>query len=216
MTEQDRAEFFMLVGDVYAFWKQDFSAAVGRVWWNAMKHYDLAAIEDGFGRWSVNPDGGAFCPRPSEILKMMNGSTADAAFVAWSLVDKAVRMVGPYQSVVFDDPLTHCVIHEMGGWILLTQKDDEAWPFVRNEFVTRYRGYRARSEVPTYPATLVGLAQAQNSQLGHTAPPPLLLGDPNKAAMVMHCGAEKVLLNVTSVAALLAAPVKQLEARRAA
>lgn len=216
MTEQDRIPFFELIGNVYAFYRVDFSAFVGGVWWMALKNYDLRAVEDGLGRHCANPDKGTFLPKPADVVTMLEGSTSDAAFMAWSAVDRAVRMVGPYRSVVFDDALTQCVIHEMGGWILLTEKDDKEWPFVRNEFVTRYRGYRARSDIPAYPATLIGRAQAQNSQIGLAAPPPLLLGNPEKAAKVMRQGAEKILLTVTSAAAFLPDATKRLANRVAA
>ncbi len=56
---------------------------------------------------------------------MLGGSTQDAALAAWSKVDRAVREVGPYQSVAFDDALIHRVLFEMGGWIPLGSKTED-------------------------------------------------------------------------------------------
>src|SRR5260363_262611 len=96
--------------------------------------------------------------------------------IAWANVDQAVRGVGPYQSVVFEDALIHRVLAEMGGWIPLGSKTEDEWPFVHNEFVNRYRGYRMRSETPDYPPVLIGLFEAQNRQSGYSVQPPVLVG----------------------------------------
>jgi hypothetical protein len=119
---------------------------------------------------------------------MMTGSSQDSAFSAWTKVDKAVRQVGPYESVVFDDPLIHKVLHDMGGWLLLCEKDDDAWPFVAKEFETRYRGFKARSERVEYPAKLIGIFEAENSKNGKSVAPPMLIGDANKAQEVLALG----------------------------
>ena len=58
-----------------------------------------------------------------------------------------------------DDALIHRVLTDMGGWVLISQNDDAQWPFVRNEFVNRYRGFRERHQLPDYPRYLIGAAE---------------------------------------------------------
>jgi hypothetical protein len=111
--------------------------------------------------------------------------------VAWSKVDKAVRQVGPYASVVFDDALIQRVLQDMGGWVLLNTKPDSEWPFVGNEFRTRYHGYRSRGEQPEYPKVLIGIAEAENVSKGRPAPDPVLIGDQMTAALVAKGGSEQ-------------------------
>ncbi|MCA8037870.1 DUF6475 domain-containing protein [Burkholderia arboris] len=205
MTPNDYGEFSNLIAGVFAFYKRDVSEFALGVWWAAMKPYDLAAVNDALGRHSVNPDSGQFMPMPADIVKMLGGSTQDAALVAWAKVDRAVRSCGTYNSVVFDDALIHRVIAEMGGWVLVGGKGEEEWPFVRNEFVNRYRGYKMRSETPEYLPVLIGMAEAQNNRTGHKSQPPVLIGDARAAHRVMLAGQDKPMLGFVRMSPELAA-----------
>jgi hypothetical protein len=164
------------------------------VWWAAMKPFDLDAVKDALNRHCVNPDSGQFLPKPADVVRMLQGSTQDAALVAWSKLDRTVREVGTYRSVVFEDALIHRIVLEMGGWVALGTKTEDEWPFLRNEFVNRYRGYRGRSEIPEYPPVLIGLAEASNRKVGFDSEPPVLIGNPVTAQAVMQRGSNAPLL----------------------
>jgi hypothetical protein len=217
MIDQDRKPFFELIANVAAFYRQDFSKFAGGVWWEAMKPYDFNAVADALNRHCVNPDVGQFMPKPADVVRMLQGSTQDSALVAWAKVDRAIRTVGTHRSVAFDDPLVHRVLVEMGGWIQLGAKTDDDWPFLKNEFVNRYRGYRGRSEVPEYPPVLIGVAEAQNSQqsLAHREPP-TLIGNQALAERVALGGTGKPLLAIGQMTPKAAAKVLQLTAGEAA
>lgn len=212
MSPSDKPKFFSLIGDVLAFYGKDYSEFAGRVWWEAMKPYDFPAVADALNRHCVNPDSGQFAPKPADVVKMLSGSTQDAALVAWSKVDRAVREVGTYRSVVFDDPVIHRVLTDMGGWVPLGAKDEDEWPFVRNEFVNRYRGYRMRSEIPEYLPILIGMSEASNQRHGFQSGAPMLVGDPEAAKAVLAGGSDRPLLGVTqldaSAASLLIADAR--------
>lgn len=194
MIAEDFEQFRAGVSLVYAFYGKDVSQFALDVWWNALKAFDLAAIKDAFNRHLVNPDSGQFLPKPSDIMRMLGGTTQDAALQAWAKVDKAVRSVGNYADVVFDDSLIHRVIHDMGGWIGLGTKSEDEWPFVAREFENRYRGYRMRSERPDYPAVLIGIANAHNRKGGFAEEPPRLVGDQAKCIAVLERGTDRPLL----------------------
>jgi len=196
MIDADKPKFFALMADVLAFYGKDFSVFAGGVWWEAMKPYDLRAVADALNRHCVNPDSGQFAPKPADVVKMLAGSTQDAALVAWSKVDRAVREVGTYRSVAFDDPVIHRVVTDMGGWVPLGATNESEWPFVRNEFVNRYRGYRMRSEVPEYLPVMIGITESANSEAGFKSEAPTLIGNPQAAQAVMLGGIDKPLLQV--------------------
>ncbi|WP_322070960.1 DUF6475 domain-containing protein [Paraburkholderia bannensis] len=205
MTPNDHGDFVALVADVHAFYRRDFSDFSASVWWSALNQYDLAAVRDAIGRHSVNTDSGQFMPMPADIVKMLQGSTQDAALVAWAKVDRAVRSCGTYNSVVFDDPVIHRVIVDMGGWVLVGGKFEKEWPFVAKEFENRYRGYRLRSDTPEYLPVLIGIAEAQNNRTGQQIQPPMLIGDPERAQRVMLAGQDKPALGFVRMSAQLAA-----------
>lgn len=197
MNSSERSKFLKLIGDICAFYRRDYSEFTGRIWWESMKPFDYSAVADALNRHCINPDTGQFMPMPADVVKMLQGSTQDSALNAWAKVDRAVRTVGPYRSVVFDDPIIHRVVAEMGGWIHIQSGTDEGWPFAKNEFVNRYRSYRKAGVVPEYNPVLVGIAEAQNSMQGHAVEPPMLIGDQQKAAIVMSMGSDKQLVQIT-------------------
>lgn len=192
MKPEDQAQFVTLLSGVHAFYRQDVSDFAIQVWWQAMRPYDFAAVNDALSRHCINPDNGQFMPKPADVVRMLQGSSRDSALVAWSKVDRAVRTVGTYESVIFDDPLIHVVISDMGGWIGLGSKKEDEWAFVGKEFETRYRGYSSRSECPEYQKVLVGVTQAQNEQMGYRSLPPRLIGNHARAQLVHDKGIEQV------------------------
>lgn len=203
MKATDRKLFAELMTGVYEFYgKPAPSAFVLGVWWEAMRPFDLDAVRDALNRHCVNPDTGQFLPKPADVVRMIGGGTQDAALSAWSRLDRAVRQVGTFTSVVFDDPLIHTVIAEMGGWIALGTKTEDEWPFLRNEFVTRYRAQKLRGGWPAYPPVLIGIAEAHNATEGQRIAPPKLLGDPERARAVQARGSDKPMLQVTDYLAL--------------
>jgi len=214
MNAADREEFFALIANVYAFYSRDFSPFVGMVWWNAMQPYDLAAVNDALGRHCANPDSGQYLPKPGDVVRMLQGSSQDSALVAWAKVDKAVRQVGTYSTVAFDDPIIHRVIHDMGGWVALGSKTEKEWPFVGKEFENRYRGFRGRSETPEYPKLLLGIAESENNQAGMPSQPPVLIGHAEGAQRVIAGGASQALVGFTRTSAhelaALSAPVREV------
>jgi len=215
MQTSDNEQFVALIGDVYAFYRQDFSRFAAGVWLQAMQPFDFRAVADALNKHCVNPDNGQYLPKPADIVKMLQGSTQDSALVAWSKVDAAIRMRGTYVSVVFDDPIIHRVILEMGGWVQIGGKGEKDMPFLRNEFVNRYRGYKMRNETPEYPRVLICIAEAHNNQEGFESALPVLIGDPEKAKAVLLGGTTKPLIGFTQLDAKEAVVLRLDDARKA-
>ena len=188
MNQSDFSKFVDIMQLVSEQYGKTPSEGLISLYWQGLKNYDFPAVQDAIGRHLGNTDNGQFMPKIADIIRMLQGSSQDAAFAAWSKVDKAVRSVGPYDTVVFDDPLIHKVLHDMGGWIGICDKDDEAWPFVAKEFETRYRGFKSRNERVEYPAKLIGIFEAHNEKEGHNVAAPMLIGDASKAQDVLRLG----------------------------
>lgn len=194
MTEKDFEKFRDGLAGVYGFYDKEINQFSLDIWWNALKQFDLAAIVEAFNRHVINTESGKWLPKPADIIRMLQGSTQDSALVAWAKVDKAVRHKGTYVDVVFDDPLIHRVLHDMGGWIALGQKNEDEWPFVAREFENRYRGFRERSEIPEYPAALTGIANAHNRSQGLKLQPLVMIGNEAACERVMNGGTDKPLI----------------------
>ena len=215
METDDFDLFAELLGGVFELYGREASPFAMQVWWEALRPFDFSAIRMAFSRHVQNPDVGQFPPKPADVLRMLGGTTQDKALQAWAKVDKAVRHVGTYQTVVFDDPLIHRVVADMGGWLSIGSRDEDAWPFVAKEFETRYRGYAMRNERPPYAPVLLGTSEAHNARNGFRCDPPTLIGDADRARAVMAGGTDGPLLGVSVAGALAGKAIKQLEAMEA-
>jgi hypothetical protein len=202
MIETEKKRFFATLIGVADYYGKELSKGVLMVYWEGLREYDLDAVEKALWAHAKNPDTGQWMPKVADVAKMLEGRTADQAAVAWSKVDRAVRQVGSYADVVFDDPLIHRVLHDMGGWLHLAMKTESDWPFIAREFENRYRGYRMRGEVPEYPPVLIGSANAHNGKQGFALQAPVLVGDPAAAMKVMRGGSSASLIGFTRARAL--------------
>jgi len=118
-------------------------------------------------------------PTPAEIIQAVEGNPQEKAAVAFDKLLGAVRSVGPYQTVIFDDPAIHVFVQSYGGWEEICDKTVEEWKFMRNEFIKGYNGYTGRTDVPLQ---LTGIHDAVNRAKGYDHKiPPCIVGDPAKA-----------------------------------
>lgn len=197
MNQSDFVKFTDIMQLVAEQYSKTPSDGLISLYWQGLKNYDFLAVQDAIGRHLANTDTGQFMPKIADIIRMMSGSSLDAALSAWAKVDRAVRHVGTYESVVFDDPLIHSVLHDMGGWVGFGTKTEDEWPFVAREFENRYRGFKARSEIPPYPPKMVGIAELHNGQSGFKVASPMLIGNSEIAQRVMDGGAKKPILGIS-------------------
>lgn len=186
MNENDKPELRRRLAATFELYRKDLTGTALGMWFEALRFYDLEVVSQALSAHVRNPDNGQFAPVPADVVKLIEGGSADVALIAWAKVDRAVRTVGTWKSVVFDDHVIHHVIDNLGGWIDLGKKSVEEWPFVRNQFVTLYRGARLRAR--QWPSRLVGIAEAHNSLSGQPTPLPVLLGDQDRARLVLQRG----------------------------
>ena len=199
MINDDKPQFASLMGALAEYYNRDISDALIGMYWQGLERYDLSAVRESLNRHMQNTDTGQFFPKIADIGKMLSGTSNDRALMAWAKVDKSLRSVGPYQTVVFDDALIHRVLQDMGGWIALGTKTEDDWPFVAREFENRYRGFSIRNERPEYPKTLIGLAEANNQKEGFRTGPPVLIGNPEQAKRVLLGGTNAPMIGFTRI-----------------
>lgn len=199
MQRDDAQDFRQVMSATYTLYGKDLSPTALSIWFEALKHYDLAAIRSALSSHVRNPDNGQFLPRPADVVRAIEGGSDDAALQAWSKVDRAIRRVGTYATVVFDDPLIHYCIASIGGWIKLGTLTEDDWKYQRQPFVTLYRGARMRGAA--YPSKLIGIAEAENGARHPAAP--VLIGDPQKALTVLAGGSSGPCDGIATVASLI-------------
>lgn len=201
--KSDFKRFLTVLTGVADYYGKELSEGVISLYWQGLQQYDVEAVEKALWDHTQNPDNGQFMPKIADLTRGMQGRTQDQAAIAWSKLDAAVRRVGTYQDVVFDDPIIHRVIADMGGWIWFGNQLEDEWPFVAKNFENRYRGYKLRNEVPDYSPVLIGMANAHNQQQGFAHHPPIMIGNQVEARKVLSNGTTAPLLEMKQESAVL-------------
>lgn len=86
----------------------------------------------------------SFFPKPSDLLRILEGAPEDRALIAWQTLEKAIRTVGSWDSVRFDDPALSAAVEGLGGWTKVCEWTEEEMPFRRREFEQLYRVFADR------------------------------------------------------------------------
>lgn len=189
MKDSDVDNFTTLLNETGKLFKYDITPMTIEIYWNCLERFDFAELHRALMHFIQGADQGKFMPKPAEIVRLIEGDSQSNSQAAWTSVDKAVRSVGPYQSVVFDDPVTMRVIQDMGGWIQLCNHCDEDYTFRANEFNKRYQSFSIR-QLDQYPNKLIGITESSNGRTGHESfkQPPVMVGNRDKCLAIYHRG----------------------------
>jgi len=214
MIDSDRSRFAAILNAVMVevYQREPISPIGMQIWCNALQAYSLAEVSRALSAHTTNADTGQFPPKPADIVRHLTGTGDARAFAAWSMVLAGIQSVGTYRSVVFDDPLIHAAITDMGGWVSLGQTKVDEMPFRAAEFARRYRAYLI-AKPSHYPRSLTGILEQGNVSTGHPVDPPVLIGNPESARQVYLGGGT---VPVITEARSLADVLKLLPARQVA
>ena len=197
MESTDKQKFMEVIVGAAEIIGKLLSKVALKLYWNALNNYDLKSVVVAVEECIKNPDTGQFMPKPADIIKQIDGGTEDRALIAWTKFERAIRSVGTYDSVVFDDHKIHIVAQDMGGWIKFGKVMEDEMPFLKNEFVKRYRGTREGME---FPNKLVGLIEADCGKHSTKPPLPKLIGDKERATQVLLGQLQPNLINQEAMA----------------
>lgn len=192
MLESDKKLFLQYLNLLAESFNRKMSGLLLETYWQSLETYAFLKVKQAMLSTLQNPDRKWGMPTPADLIVLIQGDSRSRALRAWTEVVTAVRSVGRYNSVVFDDPCIHCVIRDMGGWIYLCQQPEKELPFLRHEFEKRYCDYQGKP-LPHYPRSLKGSLEHDNHVQGFSyyTPDPILLGDPERALAVYNNGAHQ-------------------------
>lgn len=199
MRNTDRQAFCEVLQAVMALYGRELSGQVIALWWSALGRYDLEDVRMALSAHVTDPDAGQYPPKPADLIRAMHGTSGTQATLAFHRAYDAARLVGAYESVVFDDPAIHGAIAAMGGWVEFCHREvgerGEKLVFVQREFERHYMA--AKRHGRGYPRQLCGLAEIENRRNGHCAGTPKLIGDAEKARLTYLHGADGPVLQIT-------------------
>ena len=179
MKHEEKIDFTDMITGVAEVYGKKISTKLLDIYWLALEKYEFEQIRLAIQQHLLNPDTGQFMPKPADFVRYVEGKSQEKILLAWQKLMKAVKQHGSYQSIIFDDPLIHYVVDEMGGWILFCRTEDSKLPFVFQEFSRYYAVCLSRP--PEYcPKQLTGILEHQNGLYGHSVQPPIMFNGISK------------------------------------
>jgi hypothetical protein len=187
VTKADLKAFVKELATISELYNRPMDQGRQALYFEALSPYSITDIHRAILEHVRHPEQGHFFPMPSHLIAIIDGDREAQALRAWSAVAEAMIEHGLYASVEFADTLIMATIKDMGGWIEFCGK----WahipnePFLRNEFVKRYRDYRRRGLSDGLPDHLPGAIEISNRKGGflENIPKPTLIGGPERKAI---------------------------------
>lgn len=202
MQPHERREFLKVLAGVHDFYGKEMSDFAGQVWVQACEGFELAQATKALSAHLMDPDRGQFMPKPADLVRTLHGTQSDRSLIAWGKTLDAMRRVGAYTSVVFDDGVIHAVIEDLGGWVKACQTELDELPHLQRRFCESYKAYSRRGEV-SFPPRLPGAHELENGLQGRHLAPPVLVGNPQRAQQVAQQGINAPKTQLTTVAQAL-------------
>lgn len=169
---------FSMLETISKMKNREMTAEIFKLWLAALNSYSFEEIKNAFNRYIQTERG---MPEPVDILDILRGTAEDLALAALIKVENAMSRHGSYATVVFDDPVIHAVIDELGGWIRCCHVTESEFPWWKREFRERYKHHARYGLPPRLPATLTGIIDERNLPLGKQPQKPAVIGDYEKA-----------------------------------
>ncbi|NPU82986.1 MAG: hypothetical protein HPY65_00750 [Syntrophaceae bacterium] len=152
--------YMLAMGEVF---NKQLTPLLHSLYWKALEPFSDEDCERAFKDLIFTSK---FFPKPVEFVELLQGKKEDQATRAWIKVVEAVRRIGSYSSVRFDDPVIHSVFKFWGGWgVTATWKDaDLKWKGLEFEKL-----YRVMSAGGNHPEYLPGSHEIENGARGYDA-----------------------------------------------
>lgn len=157
MTDPDRPAFAALLADVLGFYGKTTSPFALRVWWEACRPFDLAAVSAAMTRHATDPKHGHFPPMPADVIRQLRGDSDDAAQLAWGEVLRVARSGGAGVSLL--PAASQQALQDLGGIGVVQRADEGENGFLQRRFVDALQAHRRRDEAP--PLAVAHTAQAR-------------------------------------------------------
>lgn len=148
-------ERMAVMGEIF---DKELTQALMNIYWEVVKNYDDQEVNAMFEHLLATC---RFFPKPADMINALCGSVEDRAQDAWIMVDNAIRQIGTYRSIIFEDPIIAKTIETMGGWEAFGEILEKDWHWHQKEFVKIYKAMNRRKEIG--PGKVVGYIERENA-----------------------------------------------------
>ncbi|MGV1045540.1 DUF6475 domain-containing protein [Limnohabitans sp.] len=203
-TTDDLSDF---LADALSYWRVDLSWFSLSVWQQACEPFTLEQVRKAFTAHATDPQRGMFPPKVADIVRALQGTHGDRSLIAWGKTLEAMSRVGAWRDVVFDDPVIHAVVQDLGGWVKLCRMPSKDIGYVQHRFCQTYQAYASVGHLD-YPAVLAGDCSpgGEYHRYGLPEPEVVHIGKRAQAALVLAGGSASKAPSLFALAHLTPTP----------
>ena len=180
MHNNEKPQFAKLMWQLGEVYGKDISSSITQIYWEVLRDYALIEVRHAIHLHVVDNEQGQFFPKPANITHWLRNKIKVCALEAWDKVESAIRQVGSYNSVAFDDPYIHIAINRVGGWIYLCNRTYNQLLQVMQHFLSHYER-ACDNAVNEFPTHIVGMIEMSDKRLGRAIIEPYLMGNTEQA-----------------------------------
>jgi len=186
---------------------KDLTPGIIDIYFKALEQFEMDEVIKAITKAAVSCK---FFPKPVELIEFVQGKIEDKAEIECNKAFEALKRIGPYQSVCFDDFITQAVIKQgFGGWVKFCGESMvETEHFERKDFIKLYESY-SRSGIKN-GGYLPGISEIENNSNGKNVNPEIIMiGNSEICKQIMKTKTGQENMQVSSYNSVL----KQIEVK---
>ena len=178
MNANDKTEFAKVWATVANLYGKNISAQLLTLTFEVLRPYSLKQIKSGLSTHIRSTQGGAFFPKPADIIQYISGNVEQKAEQAWGDVVTAIRRTGAWGKPQFEDPLIGKILSRFGDWKQLCHTHQTQLESKKRSFIQHYTFLSENLPKPIESKPVDGLNNSQlNGQSVQTKYIPLSNGN---------------------------------------
>lgn len=158
----DRERLLQTLAATYAYYERELTEFAVGLWLEDLDSHPIDEVCAAFVRHRRDPQRGQWLPKSADILRQLQGDSAERAVTAWTHLLAEIRRVGAYGRPEIDET-TREALATVGGWGAVCRADERELTWLQRRFAEAYGVHQARAERTAEPL-LAAVAQALRLQ----------------------------------------------------
>ena len=181
MKKEDIEKLGKILNVMGVIYERQVSKELIRIYFETLKEYDISEISRAFNLHIRDRERGQFFPKPADLLAQILADEGVLAILAWDKAYEGIKQGAYYDTMIFDDPVIHMTITQMGGWLEFSDLLIKDIPYRRAEFIKLYKHFQKHPI--DAPKRLAGFHEMNNRREGYLKdiPEPLMITGDKKA-----------------------------------
>jgi len=140
----DRNRLLKTLAGCYAYYERELSDVAVSVWLADLDQFTPDEIEAAFTRHRRDPQRGQWLPKSADILRQLQGDTAEKQTAAWAHVLGEARRVGMYGCANLTAE-QRSAVDAVGGWAAICHCDERELGHMQRRFMACFDAFDARA-----------------------------------------------------------------------